>query len=673
MKVCNTVFTGEIDFLKFIEINKIPNSDKVLLQVFTGVLDQEYIVHLIGFIKETLPLINIIGSSTDGEIIGEQVLEESTVLSFAVFEQTQIKLYYESKKRSDYQMGKSLIYQIEDIENAKAAITFTDGLSTNGEVFLKAFHKYASKLQVAGGLSGDNAKFTKTYLIINEKVYSSGAVAAVLYNPNLIVNTAFSFGWEKIGKAMTVTKAVENIVYSIDNMTPMQVYQKYLGKEIGDSLPSTGIEFPLILDRDGSKIARAVIGKNSDDSLVFAGNIKKGDKVYLGYGNIDNILMSRFDLYDHISSIPFEAIFIYSCMARKRLLGDDIKNEIAPLARVAPAAGFFTYGEFYYSNSKYNSSKNHLFNETMTTLTLSETSQSKITIDDQTKQSLVNNIHTIRALSHLISVTSKELNELNVTLEDEIQDQVKKMKTQEQLLLEQSKNAAMGEMIGNIAHQWRQPLSTISAGATGIKLQKKINTLTDEQLVKTCDIINDNAQFLSKTIDDFRNFIKGDRDYVSFNLKDTVGNFLNLVHPSFKRHSLEVILDIDNSIELYGHPNELIQCFMNLFNNAKDALKDSPHPEKYIFIELMKEDGNAVIKFRDNAGGIPEDILPRIFEPYFTTKHQSVGTGLGLHMTYNLITKGMNGTITALNMNYNYNGNFYNGAEFVIILPITSK
>ena len=244
------------------------------------------------------------------------------------------------------------------------------------------------------------------------------------------------------------------------------------------------------------------------------------------------------------------------------------------------------------------------------------------------------------------------------------------IRTKNTLLLEQSKLASMGEMIGNIAHQWRQPLSIISTGATGMLLQKQMGHLSDEQFEKTCTMINDNAQYLSKTIDDFRNFIKGEREFVYFKLKETINNFLSLVTPSFKRHNIQLILNIDETIELKSYPNELVQCFMNIFNNAKDVLKESSHHNKFIFIDAFTQNDNVVIKFRDNAGGIPKEVLPRIFEPYFTTKHKSQGTGLGLSMTYTLVTEGMKGSITAENVNYNYEGEYYYGAEFTIILPL---
>ncbi|MCK5294257.1 MAG: PAS domain-containing protein [Arcobacteraceae bacterium] len=244
------------------------------------------------------------------------------------------------------------------------------------------------------------------------------------------------------------------------------------------------------------------------------------------------------------------------------------------------------------------------------------------------------------------------------------------IKQQELQLIKSEKMAAMGEMIGNIAHQWRQPLSVISTASTGIIMQKEYGILDEDKLIKTCNAINDNAQYLSKTIDDFKNFIKGERTKTIFNLKNDIGSFLNLVEGSIKTHNINIILDLQEDIKIDGYKNELIQCLINIFNNAKDVLVEKKIKDKFIFISTYIKDNKTIIKIKDNADGIPKDILPKIFEPYFTTKHKSKGTGLGLHMTYNLIVDGMGGTVEAINQTYDYKGKQYSGAEFVITLPI---
>ncbi len=257
-----------------------------------------------------------------------------------------------------------------------------------------------------------------------------------------------------------------------------------------------------------------------------------------------------------------------------------------------------------------------------------------------------------------------------IDITHEIQTSIE-LAQKEKLLAEQSKMAAMGEMIGNIAHQWRQPLSAITASATGIQMQSEYGILTDEVLDKSCENINTNAQYLSKTIDDFRNFIKGDRVKHQFDLKDNIESFIQLIEGSAKNNNIDIQLSLSDNIIIDGYDNELMQCFINIFNNAKDALKDRNIEHKLLFINTYSEDNMAVIEIKDNAQGISKDVLPKIFDPYFTTKHQSRGTGLGLNMTYKLIVEGMQGSIEAHNIEYDYESYNYKGAIFTIKLPMS--
>jgi len=249
---------------------------------------------------------------------------------------------------------------------------------------------------------------------------------------------------------------------------------------------------------------------------------------------------------------------------------------------------------------------------------------------------------------------------------------ITELKHKEQLLHQQSKMASLGEMIGNIAHQWRQPLSIISTGATGMLAKKEYAMLTDEEFINTCESINTNAQYLSKTIDDFRSFVnKGDSKPIRFDLKNDVNEFVNIVDATIKEHQINVILNLIEDTKIKGYPNELIQCFINIFNNSKDALiENNEIDNRYVFISQVIENKTIILEFKDNAGGIPEEIISNIFEPYFTTKHKSQGTGLGLHMTYALIVNAMKGDISVQNVVYKFNNEVFNGACFRITIPI---
>ena len=239
--------------------------------------------------------------------------------------------------------------------------------------------------------------------------------------------------------------------------------------------------------------------------------------------------------------------------------------------------------------------------------------------------------------------------------------------TKNKLFEEQSKLAAMGEMIGNIAHQWRQPLSVITTISSNIKLRSEYDQLEDYDIESDMNIIMQQAQYLSKTIDDFRNFIKNTKEAQKLSLKDTIEKTLSILHSAMINNSITIITDLKDDIEIEGYENELIQSFINIINNAKDAIKENvKNDEKLIFIDTKKEDSSLIITIKDNGGGISDNIIHRIFEPYFTTKNKTVGTGIGLSMTYKMITERHNASIDVYNEEYIYNNKNYKGACFKI-------
>jgi signal transduction histidine kinase len=243
-------------------------------------------------------------------------------------------------------------------------------------------------------------------------------------------------------------------------------------------------------------------------------------------------------------------------------------------------------------------------------------------------------------------------------------------KVQERLA-KSEKMAAMGEMIGNIAHQWRQPLTVISMAATSMEFQKKSGLLDDETFKKSCGSISQSAQYLSTIIDDFRNYIKGDRVLIKYDIEKVINDSVLLVDSIVENSNINIVKEFEKGIVLEGYPNELIQCLVNIFSNAKDILIKQDEFHRYIFISTITKGNSVVVKIKDNGGGVPSEVINKIFEPYFTTKHQSQGTGLGLHMVYNLIVNGAGGTIEAHNAEYKYKDIEYKGAEFTITLPLS--
>jgi len=265
-----------------------------------------------------------------------------------------------------------------------------------------------------------------------------------------------------------------------------------------------------------------------------------------------------------------------------------------------------------------------------------------------------------------------KLKQLNDDLEERITYEVNKIKKIQEKLSRSEKLASMGEMIGNIAHQWRQPLSVISTITSGIQVQSEVGIINNESIQRNCKLLNKNVQYLSTTIDDFRDFIKGDSEVVLYNLNNEISSFLRLMQTTIKEYHISVHYEEQEEININGYPKELIQAIINIFNNSKEALILNNIENKLVFINIYKVGRSAFIEIKDNALGIDDKIINKIFEPYFTTKHQSQGTGLGLHRTYSLITDDMGGNIEISNESYIYNDVEYNGAKVKIELPINN-
>ena len=277
--------------------------------------------------------------------------------------------------------------------------------------------------------------------------------------------------------------------------------------------------------------------------------------------------------------------------------------------------------------------------------------------------------HLNKTLKIKVNEKTKELNEMNKNLEKLVKEKTKELIQKEKILNHQSKMAAMGEMLENIAHQWRQPLSLISTAATGAKIKKDFGTLSDNDFYETMDMINNSTQHLSTTIDDFRNFFNNDKNASTFNINKPIEKVLSLINSKLRNRDIHVIKNTQD-VEVTALINEFIQVLINILNNSLDAFEEQNLEKKFIFLDLYKENNSLVLIIKDNAGGIKEELLGRIFEPYFTTKHKSQGTGIGLYMSMEIIKKHMNGDINVSNEEYIYDNIKCKGAQFKIELPI---
>ncbi|RXK02992.1 histidine kinase [Arcobacter sp. CECT 8989] len=241
------------------------------------------------------------------------------------------------------------------------------------------------------------------------------------------------------------------------------------------------------------------------------------------------------------------------------------------------------------------------------------------------------------------------INSVIGNLEDKIQKEIRQRLQQEQILIQQSKLAAMGEMIGNIAHQWRQPLAQISAIHMNMKVTFDFEKFNKEYLDLKIKEANKLTSYMSQTIDDFQNFFKPQGEKELFSVEKACKDAYFIVESSLKYHGIELSFDVKEDSEVLGYKNEFSQVVLNLISNAKDILLERKVEEPQINIEIKGGESYAVVKVEDNAGGVREEILDKIFDPYFTTRHKTQGTGIGLYMAKNIIERNMHGFINVRN------------------------
>lgn len=249
----------------------------------------------------------------------------------------------------------------------------------------------------------------------------------------------------------------------------------------------------------------------------------------------------------------------------------------------------------------------------------------------------------------------------DVTKEFYLEEEVK---SQQAMLIQQNRLAALGEMIGNIAHQWRQPLNTLGLIVQDIQEAYHFSEVNEDYIDNTSSKAMEQINYMSQTIDDFRNFFSPNKDKKLFSISQSISDAIEMLLPDMNKYEIMCQTTVDEKLTVYGLRNEFTQVLLNLIKNAQDALLENHAKNRRIHITVKNDDNKVEISISDNAGGIPETIIERIFEPYYTTKEEGKGTGLGLYMSKMIIEEHMDGQLSVKNSD--------NGAIFTILLNVTS-
>lgn len=256
----------------------------------------------------------------------------------------------------------------------------------------------------------------------------------------------------------------------------------------------------------------------------------------------------------------------------------------------------------------------------------------------------------------------RKIHNFNITLQKKVEEEVRKSREKDKQLIMQSRLALMGELLSMIAHQWRQPLNVLGSIVSNLEFNLKLGDMDENELKSSLHKMKDTIKYLSNTIEDFRKFYREDKVKEEIDINSTVGEILNIIRPSLENKNIKIITDLKCPCKIKLRKNELKQVLLNLVKNAEDVLMERKIDNPAIEIRTFKEGNICVIEVKDNAGGVDLKIKDKIFEPYFTTKDEKNGTGLGLYMSKVIVEKKLNGHI------YEYNDN--EGAVFRIELEV---
>jgi len=298
-------------------------------------------------------------------------------------------------------------------------------------------------------------------------------------------------------------------------------------------------------------------------------------------------------------------------------------------------------------------------------------SNAKILLHDKHQKNRVfnvskNHFESLDGISEII-ISLNDITDLEnqtLALQEKVADATKEIEGQQQQLIQQSRAAALGEMFDNIAHQWRQPIGAINAAIINAEFDIELEGLNEETIQQTFKTVNECTQFLSQTIDDFKNFSNPDKTMQEFFVHKAIKNTLSIIRGAYSMNSITLNYEPNEALknlEVYGYFGELTQVILNILSNAKDVLLERSINNATASILLYEKDNQVVIEICDNAGGIDDTIVSKIFDPYFTTKHKSQGTGIGLYMSQRIIEENFNGVLKVVNRD--------EGACFIIALP----
>ena len=583
--------------------------------------------------------------------------------------------------------------------------------SKSHEILEELKNKSLGRLPIFGGSAADNWRMEENHVLSDQAAYPDSMLLAV-FETQLQFGIAMGHGFVPTEARATVTSACGQEVRELDGEPALDVYARITGSSpaelLGKHLTLATGHTMGVADPNGQFGINVASYATPDGGINLTQPVVGGTVLtVMKPGRSRTPIAGREALRKGIMrggiSAPALSLVAY-CALIEKVSGYPPAEEIRTMKSVlagSPLVGFCSFGEQGVADdgiSRHNNSVisvlvlgsdlsaeakvalenarllSHLeerVRERTAELSnanrllqqeIAERKRAEAELRDQ-EELLRREIVDRRSAQGRLSAKQRELEELNYCLEARVEKAVAELRLKDQVMITQSRQAAMGEMIGNIAHQWRQPLNALGLLLANIEDAFYYGELNETYIKQSMASGNRLIQKMSSTINDVRNFFHPGKESTVFSAHRQIDEAIALVASSFKNDSVQIRLDASADISLYGFPNEYSQVLLNLFSNAKDAIKAGEVSGGRIEIYVGTSEGMGCVRVRDNGGGIPADCFDRIFEPYYSTK--KMGTGVGLYMSKMIIERNMNGSIEARNID--------GGAEFTVITPLAKE
>ena len=639
----------------------IKNSEKLLIEINYPSDDKNPLLILLTDLEEMFPDATVVGMQSFASFANHKVsdLSRDPIISFMEFESStlssmvlDIERNYIKSSCSNYVSDKNQIekYLQSDTEAIEILSSFN---SCETSTFINSLGEDFRHLKIfGGGSTGVASSVNKSFVFHNRRIYDKAVILIFMHGENLNIELYQAFDWKPISKKKKITKTDDSTIYSMGNSPALDIYRKYFPSIESDI--SVFLQVPLYITKGNSSYTVHILDADKEkQSINTAQPLSEGDIVQLSIGNYNAMMNRTAEIYEFLIETPAQALWIGSCISYEYGFRIPIQHYLSNIKSNNHIFGYTTSQEYFNQENHPNTYHNHTFVMAAITesansyIELEEYKGGNITPFEIANKNLYSIMHkTANELNRMtenleirVNQRTKELKTLNSELQIRIDDAVRKVKRQTAIMNQQSRLASMGEILENIAHQWRQPLNSVSWILNDMDIKTQLGNEKEINIREVTTNINNSIQFLSNTIDDFRRFVDKSDIAQTFNLKKTIESTISLIKETLTKLRINIVLDCEPDINYKGFENDFKHVIMNLINNARDAFEDNKIENGEIDIRVYHEQDELIIAVTDNAGGIPKHILKSIFEPYFTTKHKTKGTGLGLYMSKQLIEK----------------------------------